>query len=118
MEHKFLHQIIVPLFAAKMCTSILCILDFYGSIITKAKAAGGISETKSKQQSPCSDCMHQPVMSWPLLHHGPITWLLHALTAWDLKFQVCLRYTFTPATLYKSISYIFQTQVKKRNKCS
>jgi len=24
----------------------------------------GISETKSKQQSPCSNCMHQPVMSW------------------------------------------------------
>ncbi len=24
---------------------------------------------------------------------------MHALTAWDLKFQVCLRYTFTPATL-------------------
>ncbi len=23
---------------------------------------------------------------------------MHALTAWDLKFQVCLRYTFTPAT--------------------
>jgi hypothetical protein len=43
-------------------------------------------------------------MSWGngacivLWHHGLITWLLHALTAWDLKFQVCLRYTFTPAT--------------------
>jgi hypothetical protein len=75
MEHKFLHLIIVPLFAAKMCTSILCILDFYGSIITKAKVAGGkgISETKLKQQSPCSNCMHQLVMSWPLWHHGAIT---------------------------------------------
>ncbi len=31
--------------------------------------------------------------------HGPITWLLHALIGWDLKFQVCLGYTFTPATL-------------------
>ncbi len=30
------------------------------------KVAGdkGISEMKSKQQSPCSNCMHQPVMSW------------------------------------------------------
>jgi hypothetical protein len=28
------------------------------------KAAGGISEMKSKQQSPCSKCMHWPVMSW------------------------------------------------------
>jgi hypothetical protein len=29
-------------------------------------------------------------------------WLLHALTAWDLKFQVCLGYTFTAATLGNS----------------
>ncbi len=31
----------------------------------KSKVAGGkgISETKSKQQSPCSNCMHRPVMS-------------------------------------------------------
>jgi hypothetical protein len=28
--------------------------------------------------------------------------LLHALTAWDLKFQVCLGHTFTPATLSHS----------------
>jgi hypothetical protein len=76
-----------------------------------SKVAGdkGISETKSKQQSPCSNCMHQPVMSWGnpcstclsgvyigLRCHR----LMHALTAWDLKFQVCLRYTFTPATLF------------------
>jgi hypothetical protein len=24
---------------------------------------------------------------------------MHALTAWDIKFQICLGYTFTPATL-------------------
>jgi len=24
----------------------------------------GIYEMKSKQQSPCNNCMHQPVMSW------------------------------------------------------
>ncbi len=24
----------------------------------------GITETKSKQQSPCSNCIHWPVMSW------------------------------------------------------
>jgi hypothetical protein len=30
-----------------------------------------------------------------LWHHRP----MHALTAWDQKFQVCLGYTFTPATL-------------------
>ncbi len=34
-----------------------------------------------------------------LWHHRP----LHALTAWDLKFQVCLGYTFTPATLSASV---------------
>jgi hypothetical protein len=34
-----------------------------------------------------------------LWHHGPIMCLLHAPIAWDLKFQVCLKYTFTPATL-------------------
>ncbi len=33
---------------------------------TYFKVAGdkGISKTKSKQQSQCSNCMHQPVMSW------------------------------------------------------
>ncbi len=33
-----------------------------------------------------------------LWHHR----LMHALTAWDIKFQVCLGYTFTPATLFKA----------------
>ncbi len=74
----------------------------------------GISETKSKQQSPCSNCMHQPVMWWGnscsrCMHKS--LWgaciglwchrLMHALTAWDLKFQVCLGYTFTLSTLEK-----------------
>jgi hypothetical protein len=34
------------------------------SIITKVAGDNGISEMKSKQQSPYSNCMHQPVMSW------------------------------------------------------
>jgi hypothetical protein len=29
-------------------------------------------------------------------------WLLHVLTAWDLKFQVCLGYTSTPAALKRT----------------
>ena len=35
-------------------------------ICSRFKVAGdkGISETKSKQQSPCSNCMHRLVMSW------------------------------------------------------
>ncbi len=77
------------------------------------KVAGGkgMSETKSKQKIPCSKCMHRPVMSWgnpcsTCMHwpvvcmHRPVTYRsMHALTAWNLKFQVCLGYTFTPATL-------------------
>ncbi len=70
----------------------------------------GISELKSKQQSPCSNglwchgAMHAISACIGLWHHGLITWLLYALTAWDLKFQVCLRYTFTPPTLgWKSL---------------
>ncbi len=73
--------------------------------------------------SPCSICMHWPVVSRAIhalhaieisslsmymhasgcfacmCHHGPSTWLLHALTAWDLKFQACLGYTFIPTTI-------------------
>jgi hypothetical protein len=30
---------------------------------------------------------------------------MHALNAWDLKFQVCLRYTFTPATLFPASAW-------------
>ncbi len=33
-------------------------------ICNKVTGDKGISETKSKQQSPCSNCMHWPVMSW------------------------------------------------------
>jgi hypothetical protein len=78
--------------------------------IVKVVGGKGISETKSKQQSPCSNCMHRPVMSWgnacsTCMHcpvmcmHPPVRSQANALTAWDLKFQVCLGYTFTPATL-------------------
>ncbi len=76
----------------------------------------GISEIKSKQQNPCSNCLHRPVMSWnnacSTCMHKPVSCMhqplmsqadWHALTAWDLKFQVCLGYTFTPATL--SLAY-------------
>ncbi len=72
----------------------------------------GISETKLKQQSPCSNCMHWPVTSWPTVgsHHRDRTYenkikcpcgtlskptVHHRLITWDLKFQVCLGYTFT-----------------------
>jgi hypothetical protein len=36
------------------------------SCLLQLKVAGdkGISETKSKQQSPCRNCMHRPVTSW------------------------------------------------------
>ncbi len=78
-----------------------------------AQSAGdkGLSKKKSKQQSPCINCMHWPVMSWynacSTCMHKPVSaciglWChrpMHALTAGELKFQVGLRYTFTPATL-------------------
>jgi len=32
---------------------------------------------------------------------------MHALTAWDLKFQVCLGYTFTPATLFPASAWLW-----------
>jgi hypothetical protein len=32
--------------------------------VPKVGGDKGISETKSKQQSPCSNCMQRPVMSW------------------------------------------------------
>ncbi len=80
----------------------------------------GISEMKSKQQSPCSislwchGAMHAVNACIGLWHHGPFMWLLHALTAWDLKFQVCLGYTFTPATvqLFSCIG-VFSGKVKR-----
>ncbi len=59
-------------------------------IYNKVAGGKGITEMKLKQQSPCNNCMHWPVMSWLLWHHRLITWLLQALTAWNLKFQVCL----------------------------
>jgi hypothetical protein len=44
------------------------------------KVAGdkGISEMKSKQQSPCSYCMHRPVMSWGNACSTCMHWPVHA----------------------------------------
>ncbi len=36
----------------------------YTCIVFKVTRVKGTSETKSKQQSPCINCMHQPVTSW------------------------------------------------------
>ncbi len=44
----------------------------------------------------CHGAMHTVGAYIGLLCHR----LMHALTAWYLKFQVCLGYTFTPATLF------------------
>jgi len=51
------------------------------------KVAGGkgISETKSNQQSPCSNCMHQPVMSWgnacSTCMHWPVMYMHQPVTS-------------------------------------
>jgi len=45
---------------------VIVIFDKHTSLLQlKCKVAGdkGISETKSKQQRPCSNCMHRPVTS-------------------------------------------------------
>jgi len=39
------------------------IKTLYRGTIAKVAGDKGISEMKSKQQSPCSNCMHQPVTS-------------------------------------------------------
>jgi hypothetical protein len=48
----------------------------------------------------CSTCLWGACIS--LRHHRP----MHGLTAWDLKFQVCLGCTFTTATLGNSGLFI------------
>ncbi len=74
-------------------------------ICVQSSWSKGISKTKLKQQSPCSiglwchRAIHAVSACINMCCHRPIAWLLHALTAWDLKFQVCLGYTFTSATL-------------------
>jgi hypothetical protein len=79
--------------------------------LTKVAGDKGISEEKSKQQSPCSNCMHQLMMSWAMhaVHACISLWgvcislwchrLMHAITPWALLFWFCFGYTFTPATL-------------------
>jgi hypothetical protein len=117
----------MPVLLLFKCTDIKIYLAG-GSGVDQNKVAGdkGISETKSKQ-SPCSNCMHQPLMSWgnecstcmhkPVMcmnqpvHHRP----MHALTAWDLKFQVCLGYTFTPPTLISAAVFLSFMSVDLNN---
>ncbi len=52
---------------------------------TKVAGGKGISETKSKQQSPCSNCMHRPVMSWGNVcstwMHWPMTCMHQPVTS-------------------------------------
>jgi hypothetical protein len=42
---------------------------------------------------------------------------MHALNAWDLKFQVCLGYTFTPATLVLTLVTLGdETQIHRQQR--
>ncbi len=96
-------QSFVPSFVVflqiKRCTVRFC----------KVAVGKGISKTKSKQQSPCSKCMHQPAMSWgnacsmcmhrPVMcMHQPVMSQADACT-YCMGSKVCLGYTFTPSTL-------------------
>jgi hypothetical protein len=47
----------------------------------------GISKTKSKQQNPCSSCMHRPVMSWG----NACTYCMHCSV-------MCMHWTVTSQT--------------------
>jgi hypothetical protein len=66
---------------SKYSTYIRCLMVVN---MVPAKVAGdkGISETKSKQQSPCSNCMHQPVTSWGNVRcmHWPVMSQANACT--------------------------------------
>jgi hypothetical protein len=83
MDRKLLRKIIMPLFWQPKCVltlmTILCILDFYGAgkAVCQCSWSKGISVMKSKQQSPCSNCMHQLVTSWgnacSTCIHQPVT---------------------------------------------
>jgi len=99
---------------------------FRAIISAKVARVKGISEMKSKQQSPCSNCMHWPLMPWgnacsTCMHkpvrcmHLPVPQVMHPLTEWDLKFQVCLGYTFTAATLHFCHFLSIFTWFKKSN---
>jgi hypothetical protein len=60
------------------------------------KVAGGkgISETKSKQQSPCSNCMQRPVMSWgnacSTCMHKPVRCMHQPVTLWADACTYCM----------------------------
>jgi hypothetical protein len=65
--------------------------SFRNQLCPKVAGDNGISDTKSKQQSPCSNCMHQPVTSWGNAHstcthkpvrcmHWPVTLQANACT--------------------------------------
>ncbi len=54
----------------------------------------GISVTKSKQQSPCSNCMHRPVMSWDnacsTCMHKPVRFLHWPVTSQADACKYCM----------------------------
>jgi hypothetical protein len=68
-------------------------------ILTQSSWSKGIYETKSKQQSPCSNCMHRPVTSWADHMH-----LLHGIKSFKFVSDLPL----PPATLI--LTYVFKKQ--------
>ncbi len=63
LMNVWLNSKTIKFYFIKLATDIYC---QSGYLLGESKVAGdkGISETKSKEQSPCSNCMPQPVMSW------------------------------------------------------
>ncbi len=68
----------------------------------------GISETKSKQQSPCSNCMHQPVMPWgnacSTCMHKPVRCMHHPVTS---QANACTYYMGSVVLISSRIYLIF-----------
>jgi hypothetical protein len=109
-------MLLLLLFITKSCKHRYILLKTY-----KVAGGKGISEMKSKQQSPCSNCMHRPVMSWgkacSTCMHWPVTWmhltgrcmhLLHGLCCFDFISEIpllqllCKSYMFASNPLYKT----------------
>jgi hypothetical protein len=80
-------SVVVGASAHALKFSSFSLLSIYEWFFHPVKVAGdkGISETKLKQQSPCSNCMHRPVMSWgnasSTCMHKPVRWMHRPVTS-------------------------------------
>jgi len=81
-----------------MVSNTCCFIIIWLNVASVTKVAWG--QNWNNRAHAVTACIGLWCHGRALWHHRLITLLLNALTVWDLKFQVCLRYTFTPATLF------------------